>query len=613
MPTINGFQTFRNDNRNSNKSESKSKFTEKTEWFINSVESAIPSLPTNGESHIHADLKKDCWIVSRGGLAGTLTGNNVAPNKHLDTYRGITYTQAKVANTSSNNEKSSNELISYALNCILENNSASQTQKNHAIIILKNMANVRYLLTNKANSTKGREDIEKCFESIAKSCNELYDSFPQLTLLNIQCFIHRPSFFGSQMPTQLKNILTCNSNSIKVDSVEIQRWLNQQNIDSGLEDISRSPQSDMLPQSNIEEETKDDKFKSEVLIEETKFNNIFLPAPNDFQLEEKTGENVIITDISKSSTKKIGFLSNEKFFNDYDENIKNNQLSIRQISHMSKHYEKKHGIKIHVTTKTVEGQKRLIGKKQLTLRSIVLDMQSVMKPLSAFIVSHFYKVHPENNMFIDYENYKGHSELIIMNSASHFIIPIYHRTQDRAITELPSDKVFISRLSCFYNPLFPLYPQGDNYSCSTLSLIYAKELLKNDGMQLKEFSLKLRFYDNNDNEAVGFFVPPPSVLRYSQSSKYNEDIKNLFNEQKSDNQIMTLYSLVDKATVVHEDGTETILTLQYLSEFKQKWMVEYDKMKGKRVMMDRDISGKKRNAYLAHRGNRLNEITNELS
>lgn len=75
-----------------------------------------------------------------------------------------------------------------------------------------------------------------------------------------------------------------------------------------------------------------------------------------------------------------------------------------------------------------------------------------------------------------------------------------------------------------------LIPQADRTSCGTLTMMYAKELLKDDARGLKEFTLSFTYY-NEKGEKEYFFLPSPQVLRYSQISLYNEALQAIVSHE----------------------------------------------------------------------------------
>ncbi len=151
--------------------------------------------------------------------------------------------------------------------------------------------------------------------------------------------------------------------------------------------------------------------------------------------------------------------------------------------------------------------------------------------------------------------------------------------------------------------------------CGTLGMLYLKELLKDNGKQIKESSLIIPYYDKYDG-LKHFFFHSPHVLKYSHSNSYNEIMKAMLSDT------------TEPVVLVHKDTTHTITTikatlektkktalenndaqtaeectklLESLPEFRTKWMDEYQKAIQKRDSMQH----KEVNQYLNYKSNRL--------
>lgn len=166
--------------------------------------------------------------------------------------------------------------------------------------------------------------------------------------------------------------------------------------------------------------------------------------------------------------------------------------------------------------------------------------------------------------------------------------------------------------------------QVDEYTCGTLSFMYAKELLKNNAQQLKESTLRFPYYDQN-GRIQWFFYPSPQTLRYSQSKTYNELIRLMLiddpspqtcNSKKNRYQVETLVGLLTRSIEkAHEQGNMQIVEhnskiLNKLGDFRQKWLEGYDEAMKKR---DKQQDGNT-NKYLAYSSRRMqarSETTNQ--
>lgn len=159
--------------------------------------------------------------------------------------------------------------------------------------------------------------------------------------------------------------------------------------------------------------------------------------------------------------------------------------------------------------------------------------------------------------------------------------------------------------------------QASIIECGPLGLLYLKELLKDNGKQLKEFSLKFPYYDK-DGKKHDFFFPPPQVLRYSQSGAYNklisamlEDSMDLITISHSDSiyTVTPIKKILEstRATALLNQHTEIAQAcaslLNVLPEFRKKWQAEFHAATQKREMMQKDGL----NRYLNYSSIRLHD------
>lgn len=131
--------------------------------------------------------------------------------------------------------------------------------------------------------------------------------------------------------------------------------------------------------------------------------------------------------------------------------------------------------------------------------------------------------------------------------------------------------------------------QSDKLACGTLGFMYAKELLKDNARQLKEFTLRIPYYDTEGNQSW-FFYPSPQVLRYSQSLTYNKLLlQMLVDDEQSQEyvkdgntyQIVTLKGLLQTtAKIAREEENYELATyckqlLANLADFRSRWLKNY--------------------------------------
>lgn len=179
-----------------------------------------------------------------------------------------------------------------------------------------------------------------------------------------------------------------------------------------------------------------------------------------------------------------------------------------------------------------------------------------------------------------------------------------------------------------HNPL--PHPQADQKSCGVFGIASSKELLKDNAYQLKHLTLRLRFY-NPQGELQYFFLTSPYVLRYSQSSRYNETLKNLLmnkgtfftsedKQQDKNSQNMNtieqalLDSIAIAKTLEDKDVSASIIKenediLKKLPEFRKIWIAAYEEMSKKYPQMKSSINNL--HLGLLYRGQKYKKIAME--
>lgn len=187
------------------------------------------------------------------------------------------------------------------------------------------------------------------------------------------------------------------------------------------------------------------------------------------------------------------------------------------------------------------------------------------------------------------------------------------------------ENIFISDISDFISPyLKPQYlqPQVDEVSCGTLGILYLKELLKNKGQQSDDFTLRVTLYKMHNRE-IGkgnLFFPSPHVLRYSQSSFYNDVILAMLkNEHEVSIKFKGIKYKIKPLKVILEDSIkfaksqgdltvaeENKKILKNLPAFRKKWLMEYETAIQKRNAMQ----GDRYNLYLAYSSRRMQALAN---
>ena len=163
-------------------------------------------------------------------------------------------------------------------------------------------------------------------------------------------------------------------------------------------------------------------------------------------------------------------------------------------------------------------------------------------------------------------------------------------------------------------------PQASLNECGTLGMLYLKELLQQDGKQLKNSSLMFPYYKRNistrDVHLAELFFPAPHALHYSQSEGYNKVMQSMLADTEEpirivhNDKIFTVTTIKSMLTDTREialanqrqdvaDECSKLLAL--LPGFSQKWLAEYDQAMSRREMMD--LQGL--NRYLNYKSTRL--------
>lgn len=166
--------------------------------------------------------------------------------------------------------------------------------------------------------------------------------------------------------------------------------------------------------------------------------------------------------------------------------------------------------------------------------------------------------------------------------------------------------------------------QTSTIECGTLGMVYLKELLKDKGKQLDEFTLSIPYYKNEYgiNELNYLFIPSPHVLRYSQASTFNLIIEAMLQDSLDSVVVHNKKKLMHKQFTVtpirailektikeaKSENNERVVAecnalLKKLPEFRKKWNEEFHKANTKRESMQ----GDEYNQYLSYKSTRLQE------
>lgn len=170
--------------------------------------------------------------------------------------------------------------------------------------------------------------------------------------------------------------------------------------------------------------------------------------------------------------------------------------------------------------------------------------------------------------------------------------------------------------------------QSSPIGCRTLSLLYLKELLKNNAEQFIQYSRFCQIYSNITNilkppTLYGFYLPSPQVLRYSQSNLYNEmvvasmqdtDIATFSHAGKTEEIVTIKKRLLDSMEVaLKRKDTATFnenkKLFDKLPAFRELWLKQYAIVTEKRNAFNHE---KTVNTYLSTRSKKFHMIFAEL-
>lgn len=164
-----------------------------------------------------------------------------------------------------------------------------------------------------------------------------------------------------------------------------------------------------------------------------------------------------------------------------------------------------------------------------------------------------------------------------------------------------------------------IHPQADSISCGTLGLCYLKTLLKNNSNELENNCLTFPHVTKNENtgeKQLSYnFFPPPKVLQYSQSSRYNKALLAMLNDKDQakfehngkTHKVETIKGMLASAIRYcqqnsNAQGLESCKkTLNKFNEFRTLWLKCFKESENKRAKMD--VSGK--NIFLAYKAHRF--------
>jgi hypothetical protein len=197
---------------------------------------------------------------------------------------------------------------------------------------------------------------------------------------------------------------------------------------------------------------------------------------------------------------------------------------------------------------------------------------------------------------------RGHVECLIATKTQ-VIKPVSWSIKVELLYTHHYDRAASTNLSEFAS--ITLIPQASMVGCESLSLVYLKELLKDDARQLKELCFIFPYNSIDSQKLDYFFIPSPQVLRYSQSTAYNLYIKKLVTEDESgfithkDKQftytpikhLLVELQLKSQKEENFELVEEIESLLDQLPHFRKRWLHAYEQMDSKRSLMHHSSFG----------------------
>lgn len=229
----------------------------------------------------------------------------------------------------------------------------------------------------------------------------------------------------------------------------------------------------------------------------------------------------------------------------------------------------------------------------LSLDEILVEMRIIQKALKpgeavGYFDLNVSQCHTPDEPLLHSEGFIITSEAIIQTvnyshlEAGEFVVDngIYHTSANEFLTDVNFDQPF-------------RHPQGDMQSCNMFALMYLKELLKNNAKQLKENSLLFIIED------MAVLIPPPQVLRYSQSRRYNDLMVAIVMSDEERFHVQCgayRYEVFSLKGMLQDTDNKKLLA--ELPNFRARWIAGYKQMVSQRALMDLKYGNSVRNQYL---------------
>jgi hypothetical protein len=285
-------------------------------------------------------------------------------------------------------------------------------------------------------------------------------------------------------------------------------------------------------------------------------------------------------------------------------------LTSDEVELNCRRYEKSHNISIRVN-----GKGGGLADTELDPMSVLYDLAAIAKTAQDQKKSIGYVATGDRQGWTEmpiFRTGKVHTEALIATKSGDIlnITPGTFANWMSAVQELNCN-YFMSALDLLTNE--PIKPQADESQCGALSLSFLKEYLKNDARNLN-YALLIK--NDKEESGIGFLLPPPHVLRYSQSSRYIEVLETMvFSDEKTvdhqhegkETKVPTLRGLLESDSTQVMTVNREPFTQGDLNKYRHAWREVLDhivKPKWQLMNLIRE-DGTKRNLHLSYNTQRL--------
>src|SRR3990167_4972966 len=197
-----------------------------------------------------------------------------------------------------------------------------------------------------------------------------------------------------------------------------------------------------------------------------------------------------------------------------------------------------------------------------------------------------------------YRQKRGHFEALII-AADKIILPIHWGYEARGFFPLSHSNQHAKFMVHYVHSTY--MAQAGRFECGTLSILYLKELLKNNSEQLKRYSLS---FECTGVTTEKFWFPSPHVLRFSQSRLFNKCLVAQLADQdmvKIVHNGMTYEVKTLRKILSDAPSQENAAILLELDNFRKRWLTEWQHVETQHQNMQVNIQANSHNTYLSYR------------